>query len=353
MNAPGVRVWSATPGLLSEGPRWHEERQELLWVDILGRQLHRGTLSADGALERVETISVDRHVGAVAPADGGGYVLAAGPGFLFVDDAGAVYELAQPEAGRTDVRMNDGACDPQGRFWAGTMAYDESPGAGALYRLELDGSCTTVLTGLTISNGIGWSPDASTMYLSDSGTGCVDAFRFRRLQRRHQRPPYPRAYRPAGRGAGRAHSRPRRAESGSLCGTAGRSAGTRRTGRSWPPCGCPSSGRPHAPSAGLAWTRCSSPARERTWTTMRWPASRTPAGCSPLTDLVSAASLACHTAAGRASNSEHARLAPSPSCPGQRLVTLVWAMRPGPARSEDRSLGPRCAVRHAGQDQPE
>ena len=75
--------------------------------------------------------------------------------------------------------MNDGACDPQGRFWAGTMAYDESPGAGALYRLELDGSCTTVLTGLTIANGIGWSPDGSTMYLNDSGTGCLDAFRLR------------------------------------------------------------------------------------------------------------------------------------------------------------------------------
>ncbi len=175
---PDVKVWSATPGLLSEGPRWHEERQELLWVDILGRQMHRGTLSPHGALERVETISVDRHIGAAAPADGGGYVLAAGPGFLFIDDAGSVCELAQPEGDRTDVRMNDGACDPQGRFWAGTMAYDESPGAGALYRLELDGSCTTVLTGLTISNGIGWSPDASTMYLSDSGTGCVDAFRF-------------------------------------------------------------------------------------------------------------------------------------------------------------------------------
>ena len=74
--------------------------------------------------------------------------------------------------------MNDGACDPQGRFWAGTMAYDESPGAGALYRLELDGSCTTVLTGLTIANGIGWSPDGRTMYLNDSGTGCLDAFDF-------------------------------------------------------------------------------------------------------------------------------------------------------------------------------
>ena len=124
------------------------------------------------------TISIDRHVGAVAPVVGGGYVLAAGPGFLFVGEDGSVQELAQPEVGRTDVRMNDGACDPQGRFWAGTMAYDESPGAGALYRLELDGSCTTVLTGLTIANGIGWSPDARTMYLNDSGTGCIEAFRF-------------------------------------------------------------------------------------------------------------------------------------------------------------------------------
>jgi sugar lactone lactonase YvrE len=57
--------------------------------------------------------------------------VAAGTGFLFADPRGAVRELAQPEAGRTGVRMNDGACDPQGRFWAGTMAYDESAGAGA------------------------------------------------------------------------------------------------------------------------------------------------------------------------------------------------------------------------------
>jgi sugar lactone lactonase YvrE len=74
--------------------------------------------------------------------------------------------------------MNDGICDPQGRFWAGTMAYDEAPGAGCLYRLELDGSCTQVLTGLTISNGIGWSPDGTTMYLADSGTADISAFDF-------------------------------------------------------------------------------------------------------------------------------------------------------------------------------
>lgn len=173
-----VTAWSPEPGLLSEGPRWHEERRELLWVDILGRSFHRATLTTDGHPDHIRTMSFDRHVGAVAPVAGGGYVLAAGQGFLFVDDAGSVRELAQPEAGHLEVRMNDGMCDPQGRFWAGTMAYDESPGAGTLYRLELDGSCSTVLTGLTISNGIGWSPDGETMYLSDSGAGVVEAFDF-------------------------------------------------------------------------------------------------------------------------------------------------------------------------------
>lgn len=172
-----AKPWSEQPGLLSEGPRWHEERQELLWVDILAGELHRARLANDGALAELETFAIGRPVGAVAPALGGGYVLAAGQGFLFVDDSGAITELATASR-RADVRMNDGACDPQGRFWAGTMAYDESPGAGALYRLELDGSCTTVLTGLTISNGIGWSPDGRTMYLNDSGIGCLDVFDF-------------------------------------------------------------------------------------------------------------------------------------------------------------------------------
>jgi sugar lactone lactonase YvrE len=178
MAEPQVTAWPLEPGLLSEGPRWDEERQELLWVDILGRRFHRARLSADGGPGEVRTLALDRPVGAVAPVTGGGYVLAAGQGFLFVGEDGSVRELAQPEAGRTDVRMNDGACDPQGRFWAGTMAYDESPGAGTLYRLELDGRCSTVLTGLTISNGIGWSPDGRTMYLSDSGAGVVEAFDF-------------------------------------------------------------------------------------------------------------------------------------------------------------------------------
>ena len=57
--------------------------------------------------------------------------------------------------------MNDGACDPQGRFWGGTLADDHHDGGGALYRLERDGRVELMLDGLTISNGVGWSPDGA------------------------------------------------------------------------------------------------------------------------------------------------------------------------------------------------
>jgi sugar lactone lactonase YvrE len=74
--------------------------------------------------------------------------------------------------------MNDGACDPQGRFWAGSMALDERSGAGNLYRLDPGGEVTTVLGGLTIANGLGWSPDGATMYHADSGPGTITAYDF-------------------------------------------------------------------------------------------------------------------------------------------------------------------------------
>ncbi len=74
--------------------------------------------------------------------------------------------------------MNDGACDPQGRFWFGTLADDVRPGGGALYRLERDGQVELVLPDLTISNGLGWSPDGRTMYLADSGPRVVHAYEF-------------------------------------------------------------------------------------------------------------------------------------------------------------------------------
>jgi sugar lactone lactonase YvrE len=74
--------------------------------------------------------------------------------------------------------MNDGACDPQGRFWAGTMADDHRDGGGALYRLDRFGQTELVLGDLTMSNGLGWSSDGRTLYLVDSGPRVVYAFAF-------------------------------------------------------------------------------------------------------------------------------------------------------------------------------
>jgi sugar lactone lactonase YvrE len=72
--------------------------------------------------------------------------------------------------------MNEGGCDPDGRFYCGSMAYDQRPGAGALHRLDPDGSVQVVLPELTISNGLEWSPDGSLAYYVDTPTGRVDVF---------------------------------------------------------------------------------------------------------------------------------------------------------------------------------
>src|SRR5947199_9671236 len=80
------------------------------------------------------------------------------------------------EADRPDNRMNDGYCDPQGRFWAGTMSMTHQREAGALYRLDPNGHVTQILTDVTTSNGIDWSLDGSIVYYVDSGTGRIDVF---------------------------------------------------------------------------------------------------------------------------------------------------------------------------------
>ena len=84
--------------------------------------------------------------------------------------------------------MNDGASDPQGRFWGGSLADDHHEGGGALYRLDRAGRTEQVLDGMTIPNGVGWSPDGRTMYLVDSGPRVVHAFAFDPSERHHLRP---------------------------------------------------------------------------------------------------------------------------------------------------------------------
>ena len=78
------------------------------------------------------------------------------------------------------VRMNEGGCDPDGRFYCGSMAYDQQLGAGALYRLDPDGSVRVVLEHVTVSNGLEWSPDNSFAYYNDTATHRIDVFDYDR-----------------------------------------------------------------------------------------------------------------------------------------------------------------------------
>jgi sugar lactone lactonase YvrE len=109
-------------------------------------------------------------VGAAAPRATGGYVLAAADGFRLIGaDGQADGPAVRPPGMPEHVRFNDGACDPAGRFWAGTAATDGRDRTGSLYRFDPDGSVTEVFGGVTESNGLGWSPDGSVFYYTDSG----------------------------------------------------------------------------------------------------------------------------------------------------------------------------------------
>ena len=141
-------------------------------VDILAGRLLEVPEALDAA--PVELARLADPLGAVAPLDDGGWVAATGDGIAVLRLGAAPVWLGRPEAGAaTPTRMNDGVADPHGRFWAGSMAYDESPGAGSLYRVDADGSVHRVLGGFTVPNGPAFTPDGRTMYLADSPLGLI------------------------------------------------------------------------------------------------------------------------------------------------------------------------------------
>ena len=153
-----------------EGPVWSPRWGGLRWVDMLAGDIL--TLAADGQVHRRHVAPV---VAAVRPRRQGGAVLAVERGFALEDAHGAITALPDlwDDHG---VRMNEGACDPDGRFYAGSMAYDKRTGAAALYRLDADGSVAVVAGDLTVSNGLDWSPDGTRAYYNDTATERIDLF---------------------------------------------------------------------------------------------------------------------------------------------------------------------------------
>jgi sugar lactone lactonase YvrE len=156
-----------------EGPFWDSANDRLLLVDML-----RGALVSVEPSGETGRYVVGGVAATVRARRVGGFVLATEHGFRLllpdlVPEGAEIVAFDDPL-----LRMNDGGCDPSGRFYCGTMAYAETAGAGTLYRLDPDLSVHTVLSGVTISNGLQWHPDGRHVYYNDTPTGRVDLFDF-------------------------------------------------------------------------------------------------------------------------------------------------------------------------------
>lgn len=159
---------------VGEGPIWDDRVDALRWVDLTAGLVH----GHDAVRGQLPPLELGRHVGFVVPT--GADLLLAGvdDGFACVGLDGTTQLERAVEPRRPQMRINDGKADPAGRVWAGRMQIADPGPAGALHRLDADWSLTPQLSGLTIPNGIGWSPDGSRMYFTDTAWGRVDAFAY-------------------------------------------------------------------------------------------------------------------------------------------------------------------------------
>ncbi|MEO3808299.1 SMP-30/gluconolactonase/LRE family protein [Sphaerisporangium sp. B11E5] len=168
-----AEVWLEVSGVHLEGVVWDDAAGLVRFVDIpRGKVFH-----ADPATAEAGVVDLPAPVTAVHPTtDPATLLIADGDGMALVSGGAVTERLAAPLAGRPEIRMNDGNVDPAGRYLAGSMAYDVTPGAACLYRLNRDRSLDTVLTDVTIGNGLDWSPDGTLCYFVDTPTRRVDLF---------------------------------------------------------------------------------------------------------------------------------------------------------------------------------
>jgi sugar lactone lactonase YvrE len=161
----------APASLLGESPMWHPQEQALYWCDIPGHALHR--FDPSGGRHQRWDFATD--VASCAPMGEGGLLLGMRDGLWHFDPAtGARRELAAPPYDPKLERFNDGKCSPLGEFWSGTLYEPRDPPLAALYRYGRAG-LQRMAEGITVGNGLGWSPDGRTLYYSDTKAHTVYA----------------------------------------------------------------------------------------------------------------------------------------------------------------------------------
>jgi sugar lactone lactonase YvrE len=160
--------------LLGESPFWHPDQAALWWCDIPGQRLNRFH-PASGTQEHWD---FETEPACCAPLPGGQLVLGLRDGLWRFDPVrGERTRLAAPPYQPAQERFNDGKADPQGRFWVGTIYEPREPALAALYCYAA-GKLDRRAAGITVSNGLAFSPDGRTMYWSDTKAHTVYAFDF-------------------------------------------------------------------------------------------------------------------------------------------------------------------------------
>lgn len=148
---------------LGESPLWDAASGSVYWIDVWGRALHRLSL-ADGARRRWDLPALP---GCVLPGLDGSLLLALADGLVRFDPVtGTSRPVAHPEAERPGGRYNDGTVDPAGRVWVGSVESGAGRLDGALYRIDAPGRFAVIADGLATPNGIAFSPDRRTLYLT-------------------------------------------------------------------------------------------------------------------------------------------------------------------------------------------
>ena len=173
-ESTAVELVADAHAIVGEGPVWDPSAGLLVWVDIEGKRIHE----FDPATGTDREIEVPQYPGAVVRRASGGYMAAVTDGFASVDRDGRFEMVVPVEADVSGNRMNDGKCDPQGRFWAGTTRMTHDAPIGVLNRLDADLSVHPMVDELWVSNGLDWTADDRRMYFIDSFVQRVDVFDF-------------------------------------------------------------------------------------------------------------------------------------------------------------------------------
>ncbi len=170
-----IKSLVASRAMLGEGPIWSPRDGKLYWVDILKPCIH--------CFDPMDGKDVETPVGAMVsvaiPKATGGLLVAMPNGLMTYDtETRHLLPFCHPEAQRPSNRYNDGKCDRLGRLWIGTMDMAAAANRGHLYRVDPDRTWKVMASGISVANGLGWSPDDQKMYFTDTARGAIYVYDF-------------------------------------------------------------------------------------------------------------------------------------------------------------------------------